>query len=138
MREILKPVFPAFPNAIKYQHSILKDILWDLLNNINNGDKVIELGYKFTDMSLEHILLEGKIMCDMGYPHIEQHNKDHWKLIRNDSETLNLDRLNYDDILNIMNRWDCHMFLEDKPMEEWVERNRKRFLVINNDLLENK
>jgi hemerythrin len=127
MLDPVNPAFPEFPNAIKYQHSILKDILWDILDNLNNEIKVIELGYKFTDLSLEHILLEGKLMCDMGYPHIEQHNKEHWELIRMDSEILNFDRIEYDNILDIMNRWDLHMFLEDKPMEEWLEINRKRF-----------
>jgi hemerythrin len=78
-------------------------------------------------MSIEHILLEGKLMCDMEYPYIDNHNKEHWELIRLDSEILNLDRVKYDDILNIMNRWDRHMFLLDKPMEAWVERNKKRF-----------
>jgi hemerythrin len=132
------PIVPAFPTAIKYQHSILKDILWDILDNLNNEVKVMELGYKFTDLSIEHIILEGNLMYDMEYPYLHYHNIEHWELIRRDSEILNLDSIGYDDILDIMNRWDLHMFLVDKPMEEWVQRNRKRFLVINNDLLENK
>ena len=121
------PEVPAFPNDIKYQHDLLNEILWEMLMNCKNELVFMRLGYRFTELSIEHVLLENKYMSNIGYPFIDLHNKEHIGLIDRDCKILNKDIVTHDDINDILNRWSYHMFLYDKPMEEWAVRNRKRF-----------
>ena len=127
------PVFPAFPDNIEVQHTILSDMQKSILKNREHKQTFENIVKVYKEFRNKHIKYEERIMLDYVYIGLESHREAHNKIVEVEDSLLyfgfDKDKLEYG-----FRIWKLHMITEDKMMMEYISGAPGSFSITDNGL----
>lgn len=127
------PTFPAFPDNIEVQHTIMNDMQKSLMKNKDYQGTFEGIVKVYTEFRNKHVLYEEQYMREHNYPNIERHKLEHVKIKELEDSILKfgIDKDTLDYSIRI---WKLHIITEDKEMINWISKSDDGFSITNNGI----
>lgn len=113
------PVFPAFPDNVEIQHTIMSDMQKSIIKNMEHKNTFENIVKVYKEFRNKHIKYEEHMMLENGYPGLDSHKEAHNKICEVEDGLLffgfDKNRVEYG-----FRVWKLHIITEDRMMMDYI------------------